>query len=87
MWVRWLYGTKVGTRDPYFNRDSGFCIFTLPALTWLYHLLLLLTVLTVIVTVVIYALRQSLHFNMDAIRKAPMAASTFPAAALAWPSS
>ena len=74
IWVRWFYGSKFGTKDPYFSRDIGFYIFTLPALTWLYHALLVLMLLTVIVTVVIYALRQSLHFNMDAIRKAPMAA-------------
>ncbi len=74
LWVRWYYGSSFGTKDPYFSRDIGFYIFTLPAITWIYRALLVLTVLTLVVTIVIYALRQSLRFNMDALKLAPLAA-------------
>ncbi|MGH2549109.1 MAG: UPF0182 family protein, partial [Thermomicrobiales bacterium] len=70
-WALWLNGTSFNQKDPYFNRDIGFYLFSLPALNTIYRMLLVLFLLAIVGSIVVYALRQSLSFNLAALRRAP----------------
>lgn len=70
-WALWFNGTSFNQEDPYFHRDIGFYIFTLPALNTIYRNLLVLFLLAIVGSIIVYALRQSLRFNLAALRQAP----------------
>jgi uncharacterized membrane protein (UPF0182 family) len=70
-WALWINGSSFNQEDPYFHRDIGFYVFSLPALNSIYRTLLVLFLLAIAGTIVVYALRQSLRFNLDALRRAP----------------
>lgn len=70
-WALWLNGTSFNQEDPYFHHDIGFYIFSLPALNTIYRSLLVLFLLAIAGSVVVYAVRQSLSFNLAALRRAP----------------
>jgi uncharacterized protein len=60
LWLTWLqafHGAKVGTVDPIFQRDLGFYLFQLPAISALLNTLIVLTVLAAIGTAIVYAVR------------------------------
>lgn len=70
-WALWINGSSFNQEDPYFHRDIGFYIFSLPALNSIYRTLLVIFLLAIVGTIVVYALRQSLAFNLAALRRAP----------------
>jgi hypothetical protein len=73
-WALWLNGRSFNQKDPYFDRDIGFYVFSLPALNTIYRSLLVLLIFAIIGTIIVYALRQSLRFNLAELRRAPEAA-------------
>ncbi len=55
-----FHGAKVGAVDSLFGRDIGFYLFTLPAISALLNMLIVLAALSLLVTVIVYSLRGEL---------------------------
>ena len=58
--LRALHPTPFGIADPVFSRDIGYYVFTLPALSALFGLLVSSTILSLILALPVYALRRDI---------------------------
>jgi uncharacterized membrane protein (UPF0182 family) len=82
LWAKWRYGASFGYEDPYMSRDIGFYIFALPALQWVHLALFTIVLLTLAGTLIVYLLRTSLRFSLNAFKQAPVVARTHVTALL-----
>lgn len=74
VYLKGLYGVPFGVKEPAFNLDVGFYIFSLPLLEELRDLFLAILVLTAIVTGAIYWARGSLDFRESPPQISPASA-------------
>ncbi|MCC6703764.1 MAG: UPF0182 family protein [Thermomicrobiales bacterium] len=76
LWAKWRYGSSFGYTDPYLDRDIGFYIFAMPALQWIHNALFVIVLLALAGTLIVYLLRTSLRFSLNAFKRAPEVART-----------
>ncbi len=55
-YLMWRNGTRFGTSDPYFKKDVGFFVFSLPWFHYVVNLLLMMTVLALVAAIVTHYL-------------------------------
>jgi uncharacterized membrane protein (UPF0182 family) len=55
-YLMWRNGTSFGTKDPYFKKDVGFFVFSLPWFHYVVNLLLMMTVLALVAAIVTHYL-------------------------------
>ncbi len=60
--LQFIHQTPFGLSDPFFKRDIGFYVFTLPFLRWLYHGAMFVLVATFAATAVYYLANRALDF-------------------------
>ncbi len=76
-YLKAIYGAKFGINEPAFGRDVGFYIFTLPLLTELRDLAMLLIFLATAIAAGVYWARGALDFREAPPRISPAAVSQF----------
>ncbi|MGO9056874.1 MAG: UPF0182 family protein [Candidatus Binataceae bacterium] len=77
IYLKAIYGTKFGITEPAFGRDAGFYVFTLPLLTDLRYLALLLIFLAAAMAAGVYWVRGALDFREAPPRISSAAVSQF----------
>ncbi|GAA1936164.1 UPF0182 family membrane protein [Nocardioides marmoribigeumensis] len=72
--LMWRNGTDFGTKDPYFKRDIGFFVFSLPWFHYVVNLLLMMTVLGLVAAIVTHYLFGGIRLQNPAGEKVTEAA-------------
>ena len=83
VYLKAIYGVKFGITEPAFGKDAGFYVFTLPLLTDLRDLALLLIFLSTAIAAGIYWARGALDFREAPPRISGAAVSQFSVSARA----
>lgn len=81
--LRAFHGVAVGVADPLYDRDIGYYLFTLPALSSVLNALIVLLSLALLASSALYAVRQELVLPPRRIAAAPRAARHIGALAAA----